>query len=105
MTPETEDAFAAIRAVHGTDAITRVERKPESGGGGPRHALQKGAKWILPGLSATPWHDPCAHPELLPVVEAPESAHPAVREELNTARSARREAFSGYEHHLTRQEN
>lgn len=105
MTPEMEDAFAAIRAVHGADAITRVERMLEPGGGGPRHALPKGAKWILPGLSASPWHDPYAYPELLPVVEALESAHSAVKEELNSAWSYRREAFSDYEHYLTRQEN
>ncbi|MFI6549428.1 aspartyl/asparaginyl beta-hydroxylase domain-containing protein [Streptomyces prunicolor] len=105
MTPEIEDAFAAIRAERGADAITRVERMLEPGGGGPRHPLQKGAKWIMPGLSQAPWHDPYAYPELLPVVEALESAHPAVKEELNSAWTVRREAFSDYEHYLTRQED
>jgi aspartyl/asparaginyl beta-hydroxylase (cupin superfamily) len=105
MTPEIEDAFAVIRGDHGADAISRVERMLEPGGGGPRHPLQKSAKWILPGLSPTPWHDPYAYPELAPVVEALESAHPAVKEELDLAWAVRREAFSDYEHYLTRQED
>jgi len=105
MTPELEDAFAAIGRDHGAGSISRVEQMLEAGGGGSRHPLQKGAKWILPGLSPTPWHDPYAYPELTPVVEALESAHPAVKEELEFAWTARREAFSEYEHYLSRQEN
>lgn len=54
MTPETESAFAAIRSEHGADSIERVELMLRPGGGGPRHPLQRGAKWILPGLSPTP---------------------------------------------------
>ncbi|MFJ5840561.1 aspartyl/asparaginyl beta-hydroxylase domain-containing protein [Streptomyces shenzhenensis] len=105
MTPEIENAFAAIRGEHGADSIRRVERMLEPGGGGPRHPLQKGAKWILPGLSPTPWHDPYGHPELTPVVEAFETAHPAIKQELTAAWAGRREAFSDYEHYLTRQED
>ncbi|MFF7755790.1 aspartyl/asparaginyl beta-hydroxylase domain-containing protein [Streptomyces sp. NPDC007971] len=103
MTPETENAFAAIRSDHGAESLSRVERMLEPGGGGARHPLQKGARWILPGLSPTPWHDPRAHPELLPVVEALESAHPVVKDELKSAWTVRRDAFSDYEHYLTRQ--
>ncbi|MGW3952451.1 aspartyl/asparaginyl beta-hydroxylase domain-containing protein [Streptomyces sp. NPDC004752] len=105
MTPEIENAFAAIRGEHGTDSIMRVEQMLEPGGGAPRHPLQKGAKWILPGLSPTPWHDPHGHPELTPVVEAFEAAHPAIKAELTAAWAGRREAFSDYEHYLTRQED
>ncbi|MEU6668491.1 aspartyl/asparaginyl beta-hydroxylase domain-containing protein [Streptomyces sp. NPDC046727] len=103
MTPETENAFAAIRRDHGADSLSRVERMLEPGGGAARHPLQRGAKWILPGLSPTPWHDPRAHPELISVVEALEAAHPVVKDELNSAWEARREAFCDYEHYLTRQ--
>ncbi|WP_221349532.1 aspartyl/asparaginyl beta-hydroxylase domain-containing protein [Streptomyces beigongshangae] len=105
MTPEIENAFAAIGRDHGADSVSRVERMLEPGGGGPRHPLQTGARWILPGLSPIPWHDPYAYPELTPVVEALESAHPAIKEELGSAWKARREVFSDYEHYLTRQEN
>ncbi|MGW1892235.1 aspartyl/asparaginyl beta-hydroxylase domain-containing protein [Streptomyces sp. NPDC002004] len=105
MTPEIDDAFAAIRGEHGADSIRRVERMLEPGAGEPRHPLQKGAKWILPGLSRTPWHDPRGHPELTPVVDAFEAAHPMIKEQLTTAWAARREAFSDYEHYLTRQDD
>ncbi|SOE07321.1 aspartyl/asparaginyl beta-hydroxylase domain-containing protein [Streptomyces sp. Ag109_G2-15] len=103
MTPEIENAFAAIRSDHGAESLSRVERMLEPGGGGPRHPLQEGAKWILPGLSPTPWHDPYAYPELIPVVAALESAHPVIKGELNSAWAVHREAFSDYEHYLTRQ--
>ncbi|WP_329281469.1 aspartyl/asparaginyl beta-hydroxylase domain-containing protein [Streptomyces sp. NBC_01451] len=105
MTPEIENAFAAIRAEFGAGSITRVERMLEPGGGGERHPLQKAAKWIMPGLSPTPWHDPYAYDEIAPVVHALEAGHQAIKEELNIAWADRREAFSDYEHYLTRQEN
>ncbi|MFI9831067.1 aspartyl/asparaginyl beta-hydroxylase domain-containing protein [Streptomyces sp. NPDC051913] len=105
MTPEMEDAFAAIRGEYGAHSLVRVERMLEPGGGASRHPLQKGAKWILPGLSATPWHDPLGHPELTPVVEAFEAAHPAIKEELAAAWAGRRKEFSDYEHYLRRQED
>ncbi|MFD8007274.1 aspartyl/asparaginyl beta-hydroxylase domain-containing protein [Streptomyces mirabilis] len=104
MTPEIENAFAAIRAGFGTESITRVERMLEPGGG-ERHPLQKAAKWIMPGLSPTPWHDPYAYPELAPVVHELEASHQAIKQELNAAWAARREAFSDYEHYLKRQED
>ncbi|MEU6465361.1 aspartyl/asparaginyl beta-hydroxylase domain-containing protein [Streptomyces sp. NPDC046976] len=105
MTPETESAFAAIRSEHGADSIGRVELMLRPGGGGPRHPLQRGAKWILPGLSPTPWHDPHGHPELTPLIAAFEAAHPLIKEELTAAWEGRREAFSHYAHYLTRQED
>ncbi|MFJ3644742.1 aspartyl/asparaginyl beta-hydroxylase domain-containing protein [Streptomyces murinus] len=105
MTPETESAFAAIRSEHGADSIGRVELMLRPGGGGPRHPLQRGAKWILPGLSPTPWHDPHGHPELAPLITAFEAAHPLIKEELTAAWEERREAFSDYRHYLTRQKD
>ncbi|MET7603713.1 aspartyl/asparaginyl beta-hydroxylase domain-containing protein [Streptomyces avermitilis] len=105
MTPEIENAFAATRAEFGTESITRVEQMLEPGGGGERHPLQKAAKWIMPGLSSTPWHDPYAYDEIAPIVHALEAGHQAIKEELNGAWAAHREAFSDYEHYLTRQEN
>ncbi|MFS8198116.1 aspartyl/asparaginyl beta-hydroxylase domain-containing protein [Streptomyces sp. CWNU-52B] len=104
MTPEIENAFAAIRAEFGKDSIDRVEQMTELGRD-ERHPLQKAAKWIMPGLSPTPWHDPYAYAELTPVVHALEAGHPAIKKELNAAWDARPEAFSDYEHYLTRQEN
>ncbi|WP_460061752.1 aspartyl/asparaginyl beta-hydroxylase domain-containing protein [Streptomyces sp. YKOK-I1] len=105
MTPETETAFEAIRAEFGAVSLARVERMLEPGAGKDRHPLRRAAKWILPGLSPTPWHDPYAHAELAPVVHALEANHQAIKRELDAAWVARREAFSDYEHYLTRQED
>ncbi|MFJ4682718.1 aspartyl/asparaginyl beta-hydroxylase domain-containing protein [Streptomyces sp. NPDC091377] len=102
MTPEIDNAFDAIRSEHGSDSITRVEQMLAAGKG-DRHPLQKGAKWILPGISQQPWHDPYGHPELAPVVHAFEANHATIKKELETAWAARRGAFSDYEHYLTRQ--
>ncbi|MFE1797934.1 aspartyl/asparaginyl beta-hydroxylase domain-containing protein [Streptomyces sp. NPDC059517] len=104
MTPEIENAFAAIRAESGKDSIDRVEQMLAAGRG-ERHPLQKAAKWVMPGISPTPWHDPYAYPELAPVVRALEANHRAIRKEFGSAWTARREAFSDYEHYLTRQRN
>ncbi|MFB7506722.1 aspartyl/asparaginyl beta-hydroxylase domain-containing protein, partial [Streptomyces broussonetiae] len=104
MTPEMESAFAAIRGEFGAESIARVERMLEPGGS-ERHPLQKAAKWIMPGLSSTPWHDPYAYAELAPVVHALEVRHQAIKEELNSAWAQRREEFSDYEHYLTRQDD
>ncbi|MFY1679253.1 aspartyl/asparaginyl beta-hydroxylase domain-containing protein [Streptomyces sp. WMMC905] len=103
MTPELDDAFAAIREEYGRESLRRVESMLEPGGGSPRHPLRRGAKWILPGLAETPWHDPRGHPEIAPVVAAFEEAHPAIKEELNGAWADRPEVFAEYEHYLTRQ--
>ncbi|MGV9315102.1 aspartyl/asparaginyl beta-hydroxylase domain-containing protein [Streptomyces sp. NPDC003691] len=102
MTPEIDAAFAAIRSEYGSDSIARVEEMLAAGKK-DRHPLQKGAKWILPGISQQPWHDPYGHPELAPVVHALEAGHDTIKKELETAWADRRKAFSDYEHYLTRQ--
>ncbi|MCS0637596.1 aspartyl/asparaginyl beta-hydroxylase domain-containing protein [Streptomyces sp. LP05-1] len=102
MTPEIENAFAAIRSQHGPESIVRVEQMLAAGKQ-DRHPLQRGAKWILPGISRQPWHDPHGHPELAPVVAAFEANHASVKKELEAAWAVRRNAFSDYEHYLTRQ--
>ncbi|MFE0678098.1 aspartyl/asparaginyl beta-hydroxylase domain-containing protein [Streptomyces sp. NPDC058867] len=105
MTPELDYAFEVIRAQYGADSIVRVEEMLAVGAGGDRHPLQKGAKWILPGLPAVPWHDPYGYSEFLPFVKELEAHHPAIKEELATAWSERQDSFSDYEHYLTRQQN
>jgi aspartyl/asparaginyl beta-hydroxylase (cupin superfamily) len=102
MTPEMESTFAAIRSEYGPDSIARVEEMMAAGKQ-QRHPLQKGAKWILPGISQQPWHDPYGHPELAPVVSAFEANHAAIKKELAAAWEERRSAFSDYEHYLSRQ--
>ena len=104
MTPEIDQIFADVKDRHGAGSITRVEemvyaKRQE------RHPLQKDAKWIMPGISRTPWHDPYEHPEIEPVVRAFEAGHGAIKQELADAWSDRKSAFSDYEHYLSRQEN
>ncbi|MFE7777024.1 aspartyl/asparaginyl beta-hydroxylase domain-containing protein [Streptomyces sp. NPDC057445] len=102
MTPEIEEAFEAIRRTHGERSLDRVEAMldPE---GQKRHPLQRDAKWVMPGISERPWHDPYEHPEVAPVVRAFESGHAAIKEELAAAWAQRRGQFSDYEHYLVRQ--
>ncbi|MFD8719166.1 hypothetical protein ACFV2H_14475 [Streptomyces sp. NPDC059629] len=84
MTPEMENAFAAIRSEYGPDSIVRVEEMTAAGKQ-QRHPLQGGAKWVLPGLSRQPWHDPYGHPELAPVMHALEANHAAIKKESEDA--------------------
>ncbi len=104
MTPEIDALFARIRREHGEDSIARVERMVLTGNGG-RHPLQKGARWILPGISQTPWHDPFAHPEIAPVAKAFEASHAGIKRELQRAWAASRDGFKDYQHYLSVQQD
>jgi aspartyl/asparaginyl beta-hydroxylase (cupin superfamily) len=99
MTPEIDALFLRIKRAHGEDSIARVEQMVR--GGGRRHPLQQGAKWILPGISETPWHDPYAYPEIAPVAKAFESNHAAIKRELEQAWQTGRDGFRDYEHYLS----
>ena len=104
MTPEIDALFERVKEAHGADSISRVEEMIGPGRSG-RHPLQRGAKWILPGISEKPWHDPHGYPEIAPVVTAFEAGHAAIKSELATAWSGEREAFSDYEHYLSVQQD
>jgi aspartyl/asparaginyl beta-hydroxylase (cupin superfamily) len=104
MTPEVDAAFDNVKAKYGDASITRVEEMVHSRRN-PRHPLQQGAKWILPGISQLPWHNPYAYPEIEPVVRAFESNHAAIKSELESAWREQSGAFSDYEHYLSRQQN
>lgn len=104
MTPEIEKIFEEIKAAHGEHSIERVEEMLYASRK-QRHPLQAGAKWIMPGISQTPWHDPYAHSEIAPIVRAFESNHAAIKRELKAAWTSSGTEFSAYEHYLTRQDN
>lgn len=99
MTPEVERVFARVKDQHGSHSLSRVEAMLAAEGS-PRHPLQAGARWVLPGISRQPWHDPYGHQELLPLVEELENAHGEIRSELTAAWECRAEAFSDYRHYL-----
>lgn len=100
----TDVRFAAIRDEFGPDSLARVEEMMAPGGL-PRHPLQAGAKWILPGISQKPWHDPRSDPAVASLVDALEGAHSAIRTEHDRAWQTKREVFADYEHYLTRQDD
>jgi aspartyl/asparaginyl beta-hydroxylase (cupin superfamily) len=81
MTPEIEKGFARIRERHGADSVRRVERMLLSKRQ-DRHPLQKQAKWIMPGLTSRPWHDPYEYESLLPIVRGLEDAHSDIKAEV-----------------------
>ncbi|MFE9726811.1 aspartyl/asparaginyl beta-hydroxylase domain-containing protein [Streptomyces sp. NPDC005794] len=100
----TSEQFAAIREEFGPDSLARVEEMMAPGGL-PRHPLQAGAKWILPGISQRPWHDPRSDPAIASLVDALEGAHSSIKAEHESAWQTKREMFSAYEHYLTHQDN
>jgi len=104
MTPEIDALFLRIKQAHGENSISRVEQMVRAGGG-RRHPLQQGAKWILPGISPTPWHDPYAYPEIAPVAKAFESNHAAIKRELEQAWQVSRDGFQDYQHYLSVQQD
>jgi aspartyl/asparaginyl beta-hydroxylase (cupin superfamily) len=105
MTPEIISAFEAVKSEYGSDSIERVEQMLQTSGNQQRHPLQRGAKWVMPGISQQAWHDPYAYCELSPVVTAFEANHSAIKRELEAAWSERRAEFKDYEHYLTRQQD
>ncbi|MFD9721153.1 aspartyl/asparaginyl beta-hydroxylase domain-containing protein [Streptomyces sp. NPDC059076] len=106
MTPEIDDFFAVLKVEHGKDSLERVEEMLEpQRRSSRRHPSQQAAKWVLPGISQQPWHDPYAYPELLPLVNALESSHQQIKDDQVRAWSQRRADFSDYEHYLVRQSN
>jgi aspartyl/asparaginyl beta-hydroxylase (cupin superfamily) len=104
MTPEIEAAFDIVRAEHGARSIERVEEMLDSRLQ-DRHPLQRDAKWIMPGISKIPWHDPYGHPEIEPIVRAFEQGHSAIKHEFETAWINRAQEFAPYEHYLSRQDD
>lgn len=104
MTPEITRAFESVKQEYGADSIERVEtmldpRKQE------RHPMQRQAKWVLPGISRKPWHDPYGYAEMAPIVEALESSHNAVKAEFDRAWERFPVSFGSYEHYfVTRQD-
>ncbi|WP_328545519.1 aspartyl/asparaginyl beta-hydroxylase domain-containing protein [Streptomyces platensis] len=102
MTPEIDDAFEAIEKEYGVGSIDRVRQMLDPAGQ-DRHPQQKNAKWIMPGLSKKPWHDPYEHPETAAVVRAFEAGHADIKKELADAWSQSRPSFTDYEHYLSTQ--
>jgi aspartyl/asparaginyl beta-hydroxylase (cupin superfamily) len=102
VTPEIDAMFASVKDRYGDFSTERVEQMLVRGNQ-DRDPLQRGAKWIMPGISKTPWHDPYGHPEIVPIVRAFEDSHPAIKAEFEQAWKANSEDFSDYQHYLSTQ--
>ncbi|MFE9799232.1 aspartyl/asparaginyl beta-hydroxylase domain-containing protein [Streptomyces goshikiensis] len=104
MTPEITAAFDAVKARYGAASLDRVEAMMAPGEDN-RAPLQRDTKWILPGISQKPWHDPYEHPEIATVVRAFEGAHKEIKDELTAAWTQRGEVFSPYQHYLMQKQD
>ncbi|WIX92557.1 aspartyl/asparaginyl beta-hydroxylase domain-containing protein [Amycolatopsis sp. DG1A-15b] len=104
MTPEIDDAFDRIRDVYGAGSLDRIEEMLHANKKSC-HPLQSGARWLLPGITQKPWHDPYKHSEIAPLVHAFQANHAVIKNEVGQVWQRRREKFADYEHYLTRQEN
>src|SRR5262249_27388267 len=99
MTPEINRGFDSIKKEFGASSIERVERmldprKQE------RHPMQKQAKWVMPGISRKPWHDPYSYPEMSPIIQALEMKHAQIRAEFDRAWRSVPASFGSYQHYL-----
>jgi hypothetical protein len=97
VSESVQEALRRIEAEHGGGSLARVQAMFRSGRA-PDHPLRKGSEWLLPGLSARPWHDPYEHPEIALVVGAFEARYAGVRAELEAAWRDRRAEFADCEH-------
>jgi hypothetical protein len=99
MTPAVNSTFESLKRTYGPSSLARVELMIS-----PRHQdrdpLQAGAKYVLPGISRRPWHDPYEHAALRPIVEALEAQHALIKREYAEAWNARAAALQNYEHYL-----
>lgn len=104
MTPVIERVFSRLKTQYGSASIQRVELMMQAGLQ-DRDPMQRGAKYVLPGVSRKPWHDPHEHPSLLPLVRQLEEHHGGIKQEFATLWSSRTGAFGSYRHYLMTRED
>lgn len=63
--------------------------------------MQRDARWVMPGLTSKPWHDPYEHEALVPIVRRLETLHPQIKAEVLEAVSAGT-GVGPYEHYKVR---
>lgn len=84
MTPEIEEGFSQIRARYGAASLRRVEDMMGASRVS-RHPLQQQAKYVMPGMTSKPWHDPYEYEDLLPIVRGLEALQPTFKAEIHRA--------------------
>ncbi|EGM76575.1 aspartyl/asparaginyl beta-hydroxylase-like dioxygenase [Rheinheimera sp. A13L] len=99
-----EDKLQGIKAKYGQDCLDRVAEMFDAGPE-DRHPLQSGAKYIMKGLSTTPWLDIENMCELKPLVQRLEAVAPAIKEEVREAVRQKSSTLVNYEHYLGAQKD
>jgi len=99
MIPEIKDEFERLKSIHGEQSLVRVEAMVYQRDM-VRDPLQEGAKWVLPGLSTTPWLDPYAQGPLSTVIRKLERLNSKIRSEMQSVLALRADALTPYEHYL-----
>jgi aspartyl/asparaginyl beta-hydroxylase (cupin superfamily) len=99
MTPEITRTFDRLKREHGPGAVARVEAMMQAGRQ-DRDPLQAGAKYIMPGISKRPWHDPYEHAALAPLVRQLEARHAEIQREFQQLWAARARGLDNYQHYL-----
>ena len=102
MTPEIDEGFAQIKARYGAASLRRVEDMT-SPSRVVRHPLQQQAKYVMPGLTSKPWHDPYEYAQLAPIVRGLEQMHPTFKAEIH--RAIESSSLPNYAHYKVNQDS
>lgn len=99
MTPEIDAVFSELKEKYGENSIQRVERMMAQRSQ-DRHPMQKEAKWIMPGLTSKPWHDPYENEHLCRIARGLEGMHPIIKGEiLSVIGNGDENAIETYQHY------
>ncbi|MCF2825933.1 MULTISPECIES: aspartyl/asparaginyl beta-hydroxylase domain-containing protein [unclassified Pseudoalteromonas] len=94
----------AIRQRYGNNSLERIEAMFD-----PlqqeRDPLQEDARYIMPGLSTTPWLNTADYPALEPLITTLNKQSGTIKNEIHQAISHRTALLENYDHYLGRQDN
>lgn len=99
MTEAINKKFDLLKYKYGNNSIIRVEEMLKMNLSN-RHPLQKGAKWIMPGLSRDPWFNSETFPELKKIIKELENISLDIKREINAVLDQNSIKVSGYNHYL-----
>ncbi|MCO7224323.1 aspartyl/asparaginyl beta-hydroxylase domain-containing protein [Pleionea sp. CnH1-48] len=96
--------LSSIRQRYGSHSLERVEAMfdPQQQ---QRDPMQEDARYIMPGLSTTPWLDTADFPKLAPLVSTLSMQSAAIKSEIHQAINRRTALLENYDHYLGRQDD
>lgn len=104
MTPKVDTYFKELKKIHGSNSVERIEAMLYSNAN-DRLPMQEGAKFIVPGLSTTPWLDTKQFSSLLPLINRLEAEASRIKDEIDTVSVQRPAGLTPYEHYIDVQNN